>query len=59
MFLKDKLQTLKMKEGENVTKRIHKFQSLLYQLNATGALVQDVRAALSLMRSMATSYNFS
>jgi hypothetical protein len=25
MFLKGKLQTLKMKEGENVTKHIHKF----------------------------------
>jgi hypothetical protein len=32
MFLKDKLQTLKMKEGENVTKNIYKFWSLLQQL---------------------------
>ncbi len=48
-----------MKEGENVTKHIHKFRSLLQQLTATGALVQDDEAVLSLMRSMATSYNFS
>ncbi len=41
MFLKDKLQTLKMKEGENVTKHIHKFWSLFQQLIVAGTLVQD------------------
>ncbi len=56
MFLKDKLQTLKMKEGKNVTKHIHKFRSLLQQLAATGATVQGTQAVLSLMRSMPTSY---
>jgi hypothetical protein len=55
MFLKDKLQTLKMKEGENVTKHIHKFGSVLQQLTATGAIVQGNEAILSLMRS--TSVN--
>jgi len=37
MFLKDKLQTLKMKEGENITKHIHKF---LYLYN--NSLLQEL-----------------
>jgi hypothetical protein len=41
MFLKDKLQTLKMKEGENVTKHIHKIWSLFQQLIVAGTFVQD------------------
>jgi len=56
MFLKKKLQTLKMKESENVTKHIHKFWSLLQQLIVAGTLVQDYEAVLSLMKSMPTSY---
>jgi hypothetical protein len=56
MFLKDKLQTLKMKEGENMTKHIHKFLYLLQQFTIARALVQGDKAILSFMRSMLTSY---
>jgi len=49
MFLGDNLQTLKMREGENVVKHIQSFQSLLEQLSITNALVINDNVVLSLM----------
>jgi hypothetical protein len=45
-----------MKEGENMTKHIHKFWSRLQQLTVARAFVQNNKAILSLMKSMPTSY---
>jgi hypothetical protein len=57
MHLKDKLQSLKMRESNSVTKHIHLFQVILKQLILHGSLVDDDDdAILSLMRSMPNSY---
>jgi len=49
MFLRDNLQTLKMREGESVVKHIQYFQSLLEQLLVVNAPVINDNAILSLM----------
>jgi len=36
MYLKDKLATIKIKDGINLIKLIHSFQALLDQLNSIG-----------------------
>ncbi len=54
MYLKDKLPTLNMKGGENMTKHIHKFKSLLEILLAREPVFDD-EAMLSLLRSMLMS----
>ncbi len=56
MFLRDNLQTLKMRKGENIVNHIQSFWSLLEKLLATKALVINEDALLSLMRSMPLSY---
>jgi hypothetical protein len=56
MFLRDYLQTLKMKEGESVIKHIQSFWSLLEQLSTAKALVINEDAILPLMRFMPLSY---
>jgi hypothetical protein len=56
MFLNYKMQTLKMREGDNVTKHIHNFKSLLEQLSVTSAPISD-EAILSLMRNMPLSFH--
>jgi replication initiation and membrane attachment protein DnaB len=56
MYLKNKLQTLKMKEGDNMTKHIHKFTSLLEQLSLVRTLVSNDEAMFSLLKSMPMSY---
>ncbi len=57
LFLNDKMQTLKMREGDNVTKHIHNFRSLLEELSVACAHVSNVEAIISLMRSMPLSYH--
>ncbi len=59
MHLKDKLQSLKIRESDSVTKHIHLFQMILKQLVSPGSLVDDDDAILSLMRSMPYNYTFS
>jgi hypothetical protein len=56
MFLRDNLQTLKMRECESVVKHIQSFWSLLEQLLATKVLVINEDALLSLMKSIPLSY---
>jgi len=58
MHLKDKLQSLKMRESNSVTKHIHLSQVILKQLVSLGSLVDDDDddAILSLMRNMPNSY---
>jgi len=58
MFLNDKMQTLKMREGDNVTKHIHNFRSLLKQLSVVGALVSNDEVILSLMKSLPFSFHY-
>jgi hypothetical protein len=48
MYLKDQLHRLKMKECEIVTKHIHMFRSLVYQLFEVGSLVNDEKIVSSL-----------
>ncbi len=45
-----------MREGDNVTKHIHNFRSLLEELSVACAHVSDDEAILSLMRSMPFSF---
>lgn len=57
MYFKNKLQTLKkMKEGDNMTKHIHKFTSLLEQLSLARTPIFNDEAVLSLLKSMPMSY---
>jgi hypothetical protein len=56
MFLRDNLQTLKMREGESVVKHIQSFRSLLEQLLVIGAPITNVDVVLSLMQYMPLSY---
>jgi hypothetical protein len=58
MYLKDKLQTLKMREYENVTKHIHLFQAFFEQLVTIGAVIFGDEMILSKMKTMSPSYNF-
>ncbi len=55
MYLRNKLQTLKMGENEFVTKHIHTFRSLLEQLFVVRSLVVD-EDVLSLMGNMPINY---
>ncbi len=57
LFLNYKMQTLKNEEGDNVTKHIHNFKSLLEELIAACARVLDDEAIFSLMRSMPFSFH--
>jgi hypothetical protein len=56
MYLKDKLQTLKMREYENVTKHIHLFQAFFEQLVTIGALKLGDEMIPSKMKTMSPSY---
>lgn len=56
MYLLDELQTLKMKEGDSVTKHVHVFKTLIDQLSAAGLAVDDENQYLQLMRSMPESF---
>jgi hypothetical protein len=47
-----------MKEGDNVTKHIHNFRSLLEQLSVASPLVSNDEAILSLMRSMPFNFHY-
>jgi len=58
MYLKDKLYTLKMKEGDSVIKHIHTFRAHLESLLAARSTVQDDEVVLILMRSLPSSYRF-
>jgi hypothetical protein len=59
MYLKDKLQSLKIRESNSVTKHIHLFQVILKQLVSPRRPVDDDDAILSLMHSMPYNYTFS
>jgi hypothetical protein len=52
MYQKNKLHTLEMKESDNVTKHIHKFQFHLKQLLTTGVIVLDDEIVFVLMKNM-------
>jgi hypothetical protein len=56
MYFKNKLQTLKMKEGDNMTKHIHKFTSLLEQLSLARTPNSNDEMVFSLLKSMPMSY---
>jgi len=56
MYLCDKLQSLKMKDMDSVTKYMHNFRSILERLASIGSPVGDKDAILSLMRSMPSGY---
>ncbi len=56
MYLRNKLQTLKMGENEVVTKHIHTFKSLLEQLFVVRSLVAYEDVVLSLMGNMPINY---
>jgi hypothetical protein len=56
MYLKHKIDTLKTKESDSVTKHIHIFKAHLEQLLAIGSIVPNDEAILTLMRSMPPSY---
>jgi hypothetical protein len=56
MYFKNKLQTLKMKEGDNMTKHIHKFISLLEQLSLARTPFFNDEAMFSLLEIMLMSY---
>lgn len=56
MCLKNKLQTSKMKEGDNMTKHMHKFTSLLEQLSLARTPISIDEAMSSLLKSMPMSY---
>jgi hypothetical protein len=56
MFLKDKLTTLKLKEGESLTQHIQTFQTILAQLTSVGITTSNKDENLSFMRSIPLSY---
>jgi len=56
MYLKNKLQTLKMRKYKNVTKHIHLFQAFFEQLVTIGALILGDETILSKMKTMSPSY---
>jgi hypothetical protein len=56
MYLKEKLQTLKMRKYENVTKHIHLFQAFFEQLVTIGALILGDEMIPSKMKTMSPSY---
>ncbi len=56
-FLIIRCKHLKMREGDNVTKHIHNFRSLLEELSVACAHVSNDEAILSLMRSMPFSFH--
>jgi len=45
-----------LEEGDNVTKHIHGFRSLLEQLSIVGAQAQDDEVIFSLMRSLPSNF---
>jgi hypothetical protein len=59
MHLKDKLQSLKMRESDSVTKHVHLFQVIFKQLVSPGSPIDDDDAILSLIHNMPYSYTFS
>jgi hypothetical protein len=52
MYLKDKLFTIKIKEGINLIKLIHSFQALLDQLSSIGGPMFNVEIVILMMKSM-------
>jgi hypothetical protein len=48
-----------LEEGDNVTKHIHGFRSLLYKLSIVGAQAQDDEVIFSLMRSLPSNFEHS
>ncbi len=52
MYLKDKLATIKIKEGINLRKLIHYFQALLDQLSSIGGPMFNVEIVILMMKSM-------
>jgi len=55
MYLQDKLQSLKMRDTDNVTKHVHTFCSILEPASIE-SLVDEEDAILSLMKSMPSVY---
>lgn len=56
MYLRDKLQSLKMRETKSLTKHLHTYRSILEQLASIGSRVDKEDAIFSLMRSMPSGY---
>jgi hypothetical protein len=52
MYLKDKLATIKIKEGINLIKLINFFQALFDQLSSIGAPMFNEEVAILMMKSM-------
>jgi len=56
MYLRDKLQSLKMRGIDSVIKHVQTFCSILEQLASIGSFVDEEDAILSLMKSMPSGY---
>jgi len=52
MYLKDKLATIKIKDGINLIKLIHSFQALLDQLSSIGGPRFNDEVFILMMKSM-------
>ncbi len=52
MYLKDKLATIKIKEGINLIKFIHSFQALLDQLSSIGGPMFNDEVFILMMKIM-------
>jgi len=52
MHFKDKLATIKIKEGINLIKLIHSFQALLDQLNSIGGPMFNEEFVILMMKSI-------
>jgi hypothetical protein len=52
MYLKDKLATIKIKEGINLRNVFHSFQALLDQLSSIGGPMFNVKIVILMMKSM-------
>lgn len=56
IYLMDNLSSLTMKENDQLIHHIQKFQTIMVQLNARKAPMDDGDAMLNLMRSLPISY---
>lgn len=56
MFLKDRLATIKLKEGDSLTQDIQTFHASIGQLMSLWIIKSDKDTKLSLMRNMPSSY---
>lgn len=59
LFLRRKLITMKLNEGENLEEFILRFEQVLHQLRATGAEMKDEDAICNLLLALPKSYETS